>query len=164
MAKSKTTIDSEIASELPDNSTRQISPLDLRTRLLDMVELPVTLVGNAVGDTHLGTFTGGIISASQTVKQALQALSNAFAPYLTTKNATTDWGTASGGLYSIALAAATHQRGSTPRVTVYRDIGGGSYQDATFEFNVKINASGDVTIQAEETPDSRAAIKIEVRR
>jgi len=75
--------------------------------------------------------------------------------YEQTFNATTDWGSASGNLYSITVAAATHGRGLNPEVTVERDDGT-NYIPVWLRHRT-VKANGDVVISVPETPDLRFA-------
>ena len=78
--------------------------------------------------------------------------------YQHTFNATTDWGTASGGLYSIAVPASTHGRGTNPEYSVERDDGS-NYLPVKVKSEID-KASGDVTIYVPEHPDLRFAGQI----
>lgn len=63
------------------------------------------------------------------------------------------WGSPSGGYYTITVTQATHGKTDTPEVSVYEQDG--------LEFvkvqvqDLRINASGDVSISVPETPDLR---------
>ncbi len=74
--------------------------------------------------------------------------------YVSTFNATTDWGSPSGGSYSITVLQATHTRGTNPNIQVYEN-NAGIY--SLVSVNVEVNGSGDVTINVNEIPDLRFA-------
>jgi hypothetical protein len=76
--------------------------------------------------------------------------------YTSTFNATTSWGSASGGEYTITIAAATHGKGLYPAALVYEDMGAGVYELVGVNA-LQINSSGDVSIKVLETPDTRFA-------
>jgi len=78
--------------------------------------------------------------------------------YTSTFDATTSWGAAAGGYYTITVTAATHGRGTNPEVTV---LASDSSDWVTVSPDrVKILANGDVQIRVPETPDLRFAGKI----
>lgn len=77
------------------------------------------------------------------------------ARYTETFNATTDWGAASGGFYTLTIAQATHTRGTTPQVDVFELSGSDYIQVETDE--LKVLANGDVAIRVPESPDCRFA-------
>lgn len=74
-----------------------------------------------------------------------------------TFDATTDWGSATGGFYSITIAEATHGQGDDPLIQIYEGT-------TTFEIvqpdEVSIAANGSITFRVAETPDNRFAGKI----
>lgn len=123
----------------------------------DVASQPITVsVSNytATAATLAGQFEG--INA---------ALGNLGTPYKVSKNATSDWGSASSGVYSIAISAATHGKGTTPEVSVKKVISGVAYP-ATAETSISINADGDVTISAPDgtgdLDDGRVALQIRI--
>lgn len=69
----------------------------------------------------------------------------------------TQWGSPSGGLYTISIPASTHGHGTKPLIQCLEQ-NGGSYILVTLAH--KINASGDVVIEVLETPDNRFLGKI----
>jgi len=70
-----------------------------------------------------------------------------------TFNNTTDWGSPSSGLYSLSVTALVHGKGTNPNVQVY-ELVSGSYEQVQPN-SIVINMSGDITISALETPDTR---------
>lgn len=78
--------------------------------------------------------------------------------YVKTMNATTDWGAASGGYYSIQVTAATHGVGTQPFVQIEETSGSDTIRVDVDE--VKINSSGDIAIRVPEVPDLRFAGRI----
>lgn len=85
------------------------------------------------------------------------------ATYKVDKNATSDWGSASGGEYTITIAAGTHGKGTEPDISIYRVVSGQRIP-ATAEFSTNIAVSnGDITIKVPDSPDGRAALHIQIR-
>lgn len=79
-------------------------------------------------------------------------------PYQQSFDATTSWGAASGGEYSIVIPQSTHNKNTTPFVQVYADIGGGNFEEV--EVAIEINAAGDVSLIVTENIDTRFAGKV----
>jgi hypothetical protein len=78
--------------------------------------------------------------------------------YTQTFNATTDWGSASGGYYTITIPLATHGKGSNPVIQLF-ELNGSDY-DAV-ETTVFINNSTSaISFKALQSPDSRFQGKI----
>jgi hypothetical protein len=78
--------------------------------------------------------------------------------YVQTFNATTDWGAASGGFYTIIIPLVTHAKGSNPVIQICELIGG---EYDVVETTVFIDsATSAISIKALETPDSRFEGKI----
>ncbi len=75
--------------------------------------------------------------------------------YTDTFNATSDWGSASGGLYTITVLAATHGKGTAPSVMVF-ELVSGNYELVGIH-TLQINVAGDVSLKVLETPDNRFA-------
>lgn len=73
--------------------------------------------------------------------------------YFATFNATSDW-TLSSPNYTRTILASTHGKGTTPNVSVY-ETNGADYD--LVNILIKINASGDVTMITNESPDTRFA-------
>lgn len=71
--------------------------------------------------------------------------------YTATFNNTTDW-TLSSPNYIRTILASTHGRGTTPNVSVY-ELNGSDYD--LVNILVQINASGDVTLFVNSSPDTR---------
>jgi hypothetical protein len=67
------------------------------------------------------------------------------------------WGSPSGGLYTIVIPASTHGHGTKPLIQCLEQ-NGASYILVTLAH--KIDASGNVTIEVLETPDNRFFGKI----
>jgi hypothetical protein len=66
-------------------------------------------------------------------------------PYIKTFNATTDWGSASGGYYTITVTAATHGWGTTP--SVWLGIANGAAYDQIFVDRIEIASNGDISFR-----------------
>lgn len=69
--------------------------------------------------------------------------------------ATTDWGSASGGYYTLTVPASTHGITANPNPTVYK-LSGSDYKTVGVD-SLTVLANGDVRIQVPETPDCRFA-------
>jgi len=70
-----------------------------------------------------------------------------------TFNATTDWGSAAGGYYTITRPDSDHHKGVSPIVQVYEKV---STDYIKVEPDrVLVNSSGDVSIRVTESPDLR---------
>ena len=78
--------------------------------------------------------------------------------YTSTFDATTSWGSASGGYYTITLPQATHTRGVSPQVDTFEESGSDYIQVEGDE--LKILANGNVELRVPETPDCRFAGKM----
>jgi len=74
-------------------------------------------------------------------------------PYVTSFNATTSWGSPSGGVYSYQVLEATHEKGQHPIVQVF-ELSGGIYEVVTPN-SVDVDSSGNVTITVTEVLDAR---------
>lgn len=72
--------------------------------------------------------------------------------YVSSFNATTDWGSPSGGNYSITISHATHTRGTNPNIQVFEN-NAGVFSAVTV--GISVNGAGDVTISVNEVPDLR---------
>lgn len=81
------------------------------------------------------------------------------ARYTLTHDATTDWGSATGGYYSIAVAESTHGRGTRPTVQTY-ETDGSNEEEVVLDESKFATASGDYTARTAEDPDLRYAGKI----
>ncbi|MCP4695763.1 MAG: hypothetical protein GY862_02775 [Gammaproteobacteria bacterium] len=75
--------------------------------------------------------------------------------YTATFNTTTNWGTASGGYYTMTIAAASHGRGTNPGIQLGRESGTDFIDFGVDE--IKKAANGDISIRVTETPDGRCA-------
>jgi hypothetical protein len=78
--------------------------------------------------------------------------------YIQTFNSTIDWGSPSGGYYTITINAATHALGTEPTATIY-ELNGANYEEVTVD-RVSINPSGDVSIRVTEIINTRFAGRI----
>ena len=72
-------------------------------------------------------------------------------------NASSDWGAASGGVYSIDIAQSTHGKSVQPIVQVYEQ-NGLDFEQVIIE--TVIDDSGDITIKVTENNDTRFAGKV----
>jgi len=78
-------------------------------------------------------------------------------PYTQTFNATSDWGAASGGFYTIVVPQSTHEKSVEPLVQLYESVSGNFEQ---VDAEIIISVAGDVTIRVTEVIDTRFAGKI----
>lgn len=78
--------------------------------------------------------------------------------YQNTFNATTDWGSPSGGFYSLSIPNAAHGKGLNPVVQVY-ELNGTDYELVTVAVSID-SATGNVVIGVVESPDARFEGKI----
>ena len=72
--------------------------------------------------------------------------------YAASFNNTTDWGSPSGGFYTLEILAAIHEKGTTPLVTVYESASGG-YENVVV--HILIDVSGNIQLKVTETPNNR---------
>ena len=74
-------------------------------------------------------------------------------------NATTDWGSASGGYYTFIITAATHGKGLNPVFEIVENTGSemGKVGVDNASFNI---STGDISIRVNDVPDCRFAGKI----
>jgi hypothetical protein len=91
-----------------------------------------------------------------------RALPTSYSPgvskYAQDFDATTDWGTAGGGLYTLAITGATHGMGTNPTVVVYETT---STTESKVELDVDYdNVTGDVSLIVPEVPDCRFAGRV----
>lgn len=77
--------------------------------------------------------------------------------YFTTFNNSSDWGSASGGQYTLTILASTHGKGLNPIVQILEQSGS---DFLSVVLTHKLNSSGDVILEVLETPDNRFAGKI----
>jgi hypothetical protein len=73
-------------------------------------------------------------------------------------NATGDWGTPSGGFYSLQVLATAHGKGLNTIVQVY-ELNSGNY-DLIDTITFVNSITGNITIRTLQTPDTRFAGKI----
>lgn len=78
--------------------------------------------------------------------------------YNATFNATSDWGSASGGFYTITVLQTTHLVGTSPAVSLF-ELDSGDHVLVNVD-EVRVNTSGDVSFRVPETPDLRFAGKV----
>ena len=119
-----------------------VTPVLLKT-LASGKSIKVTLVNNS---TAAGTWKVEVISESET---------SAAERYVSGFTATTEWGTASAGYYTITVTAATHGIGTNPVVSV-QQLTGSDYIVVEAD-QLKIFSNGDVSIRVPETPNLRFA-------
>ena len=101
--------------------------------------------------------------ATQIIARFLSSLNGGFAPYSQTFNATTDWGTAAGGLYTITIAASVHGKGTSINgVQVFEDDGT-SYVETSTDVLKWNKSTGQVSISVSETPNGRFAGSVVIR-
>ncbi len=79
-------------------------------------------------------------------------------PYVTSFNATSSWGSPSGGVYSLQVLETAHEKGQHPIVQVY-ELSGGIYEAVTPN-SIDVDSSGNITITVTEVLDARFQGKI----
>lgn len=77
--------------------------------------------------------------------------------YVGTFNSTSDWGSASGGVYTLTVTAAIHGKGLNPVVQILEESGS---DFLSVVLTHKLTSTGDVVLEVMETPDNRFAGKI----
>ena len=77
--------------------------------------------------------------------------------YSATFNNTTDWGSPSGGYYTLSILEAIHEKGPNPTVIVY-EANGGSYENVMLY--ISIDTSGNVSLKVAQIPDCRFTGKV----
>ncbi len=77
--------------------------------------------------------------------------------YVHTFNATTDWGSPSGGYYTLTVSAVTHGLGTTPISEVFEIIGSDLQK---VNVSIEMNSFGDVSISVLSSPDLRFSGKL----
>lgn len=78
--------------------------------------------------------------------------------YTHTFDATTSWGTASGGYYTMSIAQSSHTRGLSPDIMV-SELVGSDYVKVELD-ELKTLANGNVEMRVPESPDCRFAGKV----
>lgn len=78
--------------------------------------------------------------------------------YVQSFDATTDWGSASGGYYSISIPSATHKVGANPHIQIEEEFGS-DFVIVDVD-QVKITGTGDVTIRVTSSNDARFAGRV----
>ena len=122
-----------------------VTPVLLKT-LASGKSVKVTLISGA---TSAGTWKVEVISETET---------SAAERYVSGFTATTEWGTAAGGYYTITITSATHGIGSNPVVSV-QQLTGSDYLVVDVD-ELKIFANGNVSIKVPETPNLRFAGRV----
>jgi hypothetical protein len=79
--------------------------------------------------------------------------------YPETFDATSSWGSASGGYYTITILASNHKRGTNPVVGGIFKESGSDYIQIEVD-SIKVLANGNIEIKVIENPDGRFAGKI----
>lgn len=107
-------------------------------------EFTVQSIGAAAGVWHVASMDDiSTVSASR---------------YSQDFNATSDWGAAAGGYYTITITGATHTRGNNPVATVFETVGSVESKvglDLSYD-----NTNGNVSIAVPDVPDCRFAGRI----
>ena len=80
------------------------------------------------------------------------------AKYVQTFNATTDWGTAAGGLYTLTITAGTHGKGTSPAVRI--EEGSGADWIHTLVDQEIVRSTGNVELKISDSPDARFAGRV----
>ena len=80
--------------------------------------------------------------------------------YVQTFDASSAWGSASGGFYTITITAGTHSKGVNPQVQIFEN-NSGSFDDVDVD-RLRVDSSGNITFRVPDSPDSRFAGKINI--
>ena len=80
--------------------------------------------------------------------------------YVANFDATTNWGTAAGGVYTIAHSAATHGKGANPLAVIYENDSG-VIKPVGADLRID-GTTGDISIVADQTVDMRFAGRLVV--
>lgn len=81
-----------------------------------------------------------------------EASSGGDGPFVYLFNATTDWGSPSGGYYNIVVTEAVHGKGLQPSADLY-ELNGITYEEVYGA--IVVAANGNVTISVPQSPDLR---------
>lgn len=118
---------------------------------------PVSRKVVAAGDTYEFTLVdNGTDAGVWVVNYVTENAVVASARYVETFTATTEWGSAVGGTYTMTVTQATHTRGTSPEVELYEESGSDFIK---VDADIKVLANGDVEISVPENPDCRFAGK-----
>jgi hypothetical protein len=79
-------------------------------------------------------------------------------PFEQTFNATTDWGVASGGYFTISITEASHGKGPSPIVSIL-EVNGLNFDKVEVDL-ITLTPTGNISFRVPETPDLRFAGKI----
>jgi len=79
--------------------------------------------------------------------------------YTEDHDATTDWGSASAGYYTITILASTHGRGTTPKPQFFESDGGTGFDEVAPD-KVNIASNGDISFRVPDDPDLRYAGRV----
>jgi hypothetical protein len=114
-----------------------------------------TFTGIPAAPTAAGGTNTTQIATTAFVTSAAAA---AIAKYTSTFDATTSWGSASGGVYTITIAAGTHGKGTSPLVMV-QEAASSDWVTVIPE-DVIVRSTGNVEIKVSETPNGRFAGRV----
>ncbi len=101
--------------------------------------------------------------ATQIISRFLSSTNGGFAPFTQSFNATTDWGSAAGGFYTINIQASTHGKGTNILdLQVFEDDGTSfvKVNSDTLKFN---KTTGQVSISVTDSPNGRFAGFVVIR-
>ena len=110
---------------------------------VDAIDVSVTPVGNLT---------------STNVQDALEELQGDIDHFTSSFNNTTDWSGPSAGFYTITYLESAHLKGANPQVMI-AEVDGINFNIVDVD-RIQINASGDIVIRVNETPDLRFNGKI----
>jgi hypothetical protein len=91
-----------------------------------------------------------LVNATADGSGAVETFSQSF-------DATTSWGAASGGVYTIIILQSTHGKSVVPQVDLY-EVVGPDFEKV--DADIIINTLGDVSIKVPDVIDSRFAGKV----
>ncbi len=140
-----------------DIKTMTIHNLDTVDQEVNVEYDGVTIFNIIIKSGYTLFYRDGIIKVVN--KYGIEDASSTSTYYAHIFNATTDWGVAALGLYTITIPAATHGLGTGITVLQAQESAAGEYIPVSPD-HLGFNAAGDVTVQVSETPDGRFAGRI----
>ncbi len=107
------------------------------------------------GDIYISTSTKKIYqkNGGSSTDWDATVTSGTFEAYSSEFNNTSDWGSESGGFYTISVLQATHLKGVNPLIQTFELVGSDYILNNVDQ--VIINGSGDVSIKVPSSPDLR---------
>ena len=122
------------------------------------------VAANGFDGTVANPTTTPAITLQTTITGLIRGNANALVEgaYSQSFNATTDWGSASGGFYTITIPQATHNIDAIGTLQTFEDLGSNIFANVLpdrLSFN---SSTGDVSFRVTETPDGRFAGQVTI--